>query len=204
MITYDQLLEEVRRKLEAFRQTTAKEYVPKMYRALRDETADLTPKDARHRIEKDCSVIWEKRTILEFLPDEAKDPEKQKSGRLGQKKRNSAAVTAAPLQQKREIMIDTEGKEIENSTALPSTFADDFSSPPRFDNSENQLNYESDHIQLEFSMPLRETLEDLLRLKACNQDVVWLKVVFDKRTSQVTSATTGEKSRQILDEKSQQ
>jgi hypothetical protein len=43
------------------------------------------------RITKDCIDIWKERTILEVLPDEAKDPKKQKAGRLGQKKRNSAA-----------------------------------------------------------------------------------------------------------------
>jgi hypothetical protein len=97
---YDKLLEEVRIKAEAFR-STAREYIPKMYWALRDENSNLTPEDARDRIENDCIDIWSKRTILDALPDEAKDLKKQKAGRLSQKEANSAAVSAAPLSTKK-------------------------------------------------------------------------------------------------------
>jgi predicted secreted Zn-dependent protease len=76
---YDKLLEDARAKAEAFK-STAKEYTPKMYRALRNENPTPTPEDARDRIEKDCFDIWSKRTILDALPDEAKDLEKQKAG----------------------------------------------------------------------------------------------------------------------------
>jgi hypothetical protein len=87
---YDKLLNEARAKTEAFSKLTAKEYIPKTYYALRDENTNLTPEDARDRIEKDCADIWSKRTILDALPDEAKDLEKQKAGRLSQKEANSA------------------------------------------------------------------------------------------------------------------
>jgi hypothetical protein len=70
--------------------STAREYVPKMYQALRKENHEIPPAEARDRIEKDCVGIWSKRTILD-----AKNPEKQKPGRLGQTKRNSAAFSAA-------------------------------------------------------------------------------------------------------------
>jgi hypothetical protein len=111
---YDKLLEEARAKAQAFR-STAREYVPKMYSALRNENPNLKPKDARVRIEKDCVGVWSKRTILDALPDEAKDLEKQKAGRISQKEANSAAVSAAPEKKKEEeqIMIDTQGKPIE-------------------------------------------------------------------------------------------
>jgi hypothetical protein len=92
---YDNLLEEAKQKAAAF-QSTAKEYIPRMYAALRREDPYMSPQDARERIEKDCIGIWSKRTILEVLPAEAKNPEKQKSGRLSQKKHNFAAVSAAP------------------------------------------------------------------------------------------------------------
>jgi hypothetical protein len=52
-----------------------------MYDALRTEDSNLSPEDARDRIEKDCLGIWSKRTILDALPDEAKDLKKQKAGR---------------------------------------------------------------------------------------------------------------------------
>src|SRR5215469_3427283 len=92
---YDDLLEEVRSRAAAYI-STAKIYIPKMYNALMNESKDISPEDARDRIEKDCFGIWAKRTILDALPDEAKNREKQESGRLGQKKRNFAAVSAAP------------------------------------------------------------------------------------------------------------
>jgi hypothetical protein len=105
---YDVLLTEATTKAEAWR-ATAKDYVPRMYAALRSENSNLSRLDAKDRIQKDCINIWSRRTILDALPDEAKDPEKQKSGRLGQKKRNFAALTAAQNQQpQKEIMVVAE------------------------------------------------------------------------------------------------
>jgi hypothetical protein len=116
MAQYDELLEEVQNIGNAHR-SKARQYIPKMYWALRNENPNHTPEDARDRIEKDCLDIWSKRTILDALPDEAKDLKKQKAGRLGQKEANSAAVSAAPEKKKEEeIMIDTQGKPIENAT----------------------------------------------------------------------------------------
>jgi hypothetical protein len=117
MPEYDNLLDEARRKAEAYR-STANKYIPRMFYALRREDANLTPQDARDRIEKDCiGLHWSKRTILEALPDEAKDPKKQESGRLGQKKRNSAAASAAP--NKNKIIIDTTGQTISDFPPSP-------------------------------------------------------------------------------------
>jgi hypothetical protein len=114
---YDKLLEEARTKAANFYRSTAKEYIPKMYQALRTENPNLTPEHARDRIEKDCINIWSKRTILDALPDEAKDLEKQKAGRLSQKEANSAAFSAAPKKKQEEIMIDTEGRPIEDNVS---------------------------------------------------------------------------------------
>jgi hypothetical protein len=108
---YDDLLEEAKSRAAAYI-STAKLYIPKMYNALMDENKNISPEDARDRIEKDCVGIWSKRTILDALPDEAKNREKQKSGRLGQKKRNFAAVSAAPEPGTAAIMIDTNGRPI--------------------------------------------------------------------------------------------
>ena len=113
MSEYDDLLAEATTKAEAFR-ATAKEYIPKMYAALRNENSNLSPTDARDRIQKDCLRVWSRRTILDALPDEAKNPEKQKSGRLGQKKRNSAAFSAAPRQREKlkQLMVDAKGSSL--------------------------------------------------------------------------------------------
>jgi hypothetical protein len=49
-----------------------------MYNALINENKDISPEDARDRIEKDCFGIWAKRRYypLDALPDEAKNRKK--------------------------------------------------------------------------------------------------------------------------------
>ena len=56
MSEYDDILERAREAAEQFR-STAKEFIPKMYRALRNENRNISPEDARDRIEKDCARI---------------------------------------------------------------------------------------------------------------------------------------------------
>jgi hypothetical protein len=120
---YDDILEKAREAAEQFR-STAKEFIPKMYKALRNENHNISPEDARDRIEKDCVGIWSRRTILDALPDEAKNQEKQKSGRLRQKERNSAAFSAAPSpqqeEQKKIVVAAVQGKSVEEDTPLTS------------------------------------------------------------------------------------
>lgn len=74
--TYDRLLEEARNEARKYRETACR-LIPKMYYVLRQEE-HLSKSDARDRIEKDCIEFWSKRTILNSLPDECKDPEKRK------------------------------------------------------------------------------------------------------------------------------
>ena len=118
MNNYDDLLEEAKSRAQAYR-STAKEYTPKMYDALRHENPNISPEDARDRIEKDCVGIWAKRTILDALPDEAKHREKQEAGRLRQKKHNSAAFSAASAPQQVEektkiVVAYVQGKSVED------------------------------------------------------------------------------------------
>jgi hypothetical protein len=159
MTEYDDLLDEARRKAEAYR-STAKKYIPRMFYALRRENANLTPQDARDRIEKDCVGIWLKRTVLEALPDEAKNPKKQESGRLGQKKRNSAAVTAA----KNRVLINTEGKLIVDDAHAPGLIneqAAEAKTPASFAVEDHESIPELDPIKLGKSQIIRELiLED--------------------------------------------
>lgn len=96
MSKYDKLLEEVRTKILPLKQTirtTARDYIPKMYEVLLQEDINLTPQEARERIEKDCLEFWSKRTIVYALPDEVKNTTKQLAGK--QRKKNSAAMIAA-------------------------------------------------------------------------------------------------------------
>jgi hypothetical protein len=107
MSEYDDILEKAREAGEQFK-SRAKEFIQKMYHALRSENSNISAEDARDRIEKDCFGIWSRRTILDALPDEAKNPEKQKAGRLSQKKYIPAALVAAPLKRK-VIFTSTQG-----------------------------------------------------------------------------------------------
>ena len=120
---YDDLLEEVRSRAVAYI-STAKIYIPKMYNSLMNESKDISPEDARDRIEKDCFGIWSKRTILDALPDEAKNRKKQESGRLGQKKRNFAAVSAAPEAGAAKIILDTNGRTIDERSTIKKSLED--------------------------------------------------------------------------------
>lgn len=59
----------------------AKDYIPKMYTVLKD--AKFSPAEARDKILGDCGNIWKMRTILAFMPEEAKDTKKAEAGRRG-------------------------------------------------------------------------------------------------------------------------
>ena len=93
---YDDLLEEARAKANAFR-VSAKQYVRNMYLALPNENPNIISEDARERIEKDLVSIWEKRTIVDALPDEAKDPIKQKSARADAALNSDSNPKSTPL-----------------------------------------------------------------------------------------------------------
>jgi hypothetical protein len=201
---YDKLVEEVRTKAEAFRSLTAKEYIPKMYWALCNENPNLKPEDARDRIEKDCINIWSNRTILDALPDEAKDLKKQKAGRLSQKEAKSAAVSAASLSTKKkkqeEIIIDTEGNPIENSVSSPPPSAPlttttlspivDVSSSG---NNRSQIqNNDDDLWHLEYSFPLEYVSDIIFPFvfgKNNREYSICFEGVFDRRTRKVVSGT---------------
>jgi hypothetical protein len=201
---YDKLLEDARAKAEAFK-STAKEYIPKMYSALRNENPNHTPEDARDRIERDCVGIWSKRTILAALPDEAKNLEKQKAGRLSQKEANSAAVSAAPEKKKEEeIMIDTQGKPIGNATTQPLTTTETSvaHSFQTSDNNEDQLQNNDNLLHFEFFIPSKDVVmyifipPDEGGYKE-DKDRFWVNGILDKGTGKVISAAIGRISPQL-------
>ena len=68
MSTYEELLEESRFKIQSFLDSTANEYVPKMFWALHDEDPELVPEDVKDRIEKDCLGIWSKPNVESAAP----------------------------------------------------------------------------------------------------------------------------------------
>jgi hypothetical protein len=189
---YDDILEKAREAAEQFR-SKAKEFIPKMYKALRNENANISPEDARDRIEKDCIGIWSKRTILDALPDEAKNQEKQKAGRLRQKEHNSAAFSAAPSspqqeEKKKIVVAAVQGKSVAEDIPLTSDVSASNSSRSVVDTAnanstqtglENQINVSelkecsscqelkaensSNILDFEFPLPLESVRQYIIR-----------------------------------------
>jgi hypothetical protein len=190
MAQYAELLEEVQNIGNAHR-SKARRYIPKMYWALRNENPNHTPEDARDRIEKDCLDIWSKRTILDALPDEAKDLKKQKAGRLGQKEANSAAVSAAPEKKKEEeIIIDTQGKPIENATTTqPLTTT----KTTVADSVQTCSNNVDNFLQFELSLSPKDVWGYMFREYLANnkEDPFWINGILNKGTGKVISASIG-------------
>lgn len=197
MTEYDELLKEARKKVEDFHRSTAIAYIPRMYYALRKEK--ISPEDAREKIEKDCVGIWSDRTILNVLPDEAKDPKRQKAGRLRQKEPNCAAFSAAqsPTQKKKQIIIDTKGKPIQDDiTPLPSRpnaalLADDDHSKSNSNDSKLQ---NDDLAHFEFSLPSSEVFYSLFLNDPDKEGKgvpVWFNGTLDKRSGKVIFASIG-------------
>ena len=193
MSTYDQLLKEARAKAQAFI-LTAKEYIPKMYIALRNEEHDISAEDARDQIEKDCLDIWSRRTILDALPDEVKNKEKQKAGRLRQRKTNSAASLCTPIRKKEEIIIDNEGNAVGSGTPpLPlSTSIDDRFTPS--ENNNNQFQDKGDLSPFTIFVPYNDIWQYIMHLVAEDrrEDKICFKGVLQKSTYKVISITIQE------------
>jgi hypothetical protein len=177
MSKYDDLLKEAKAKAEAFT-LTAKEYIPD---------------DARDRIQKDCVGIWSRRTVLEALPSEAKDPKKQKAGRLSRMEHISAAFSAAQrmLIAKKEIQINTSGKCIapdanQSNNGLDSNISQ-----------RSQYNEELEHyhnILLEFSLPrgdiMGRLIDDLAEVE--DKDTpLWFSGEIDRHSGNVINARIG-------------
>jgi hypothetical protein len=79
---YDDLLQKVREAEEQYR-FRVKELIPAMYKALREENSNISAADARDRIQIDCTgMCIGKSTIIDSLPEEAKDQEKPKSSNI--------------------------------------------------------------------------------------------------------------------------
>jgi hypothetical protein len=188
--SYEELIAEVRTKVEDFLASTANEYIPKMYQALRNENRDMSAQDAGKRIQKDCARIWARRTIRHALPAEAKDPKKQKAGYLRQKKAKCAAFSAAQLSYARDmqVIISNSGRTIEDHRPTMDASLIDIT---REDKSTPQDN---DLLQLEFSLLSKDVMRSILLReveKATKEDMIWFNGILDKHTGELISANMG-------------
>jgi hypothetical protein len=183
-VKYDDLLNEAKANASALA-LTAKEYIPKMYSALSEEDPNISPYDAKDRIQKDCVGIWSRRTVLDALPSEAEDPKKQKAGRLSRMEHRSAAFSAAQRMHiaKKEIQINTSGKCIATDA--------------------NQSNEQLEHyhnIPFEFSLPRGDIMGRLIDDLAEWEDrdtPLWFSGEIDRHTGKVINAAIEEPQQHI-------
>jgi hypothetical protein len=200
MSEYTNLLQESRSKVREFQKpimATAKEYIPKMFKAIRNENPKITTRQARQRIEKDCKDLWSTRTILDALPDEAKNLEKQKAGKQRNKIKtlNSAAMTAAPKVEEK-IVMDTFGNIASENEPLQSETVSYFNSIDR--KSQENLEENSDKnveklLDFEFCLKfidLRQYMTFLSNTNGENGDV-WFNGKINKNSGQVVEANIG-------------
>jgi len=186
MSKYDDLLNEAKVNAEAFA-LTAREYVPKMYHALREEDPNMSPDDARDRIQKDCVGIWSRRTVLDALPSEAKDPKKQKAGRLSRMEHRSAAFSAAQRMHiaKKEIQINTSGKCIAtDANQINNGLDSNFSQRTHYN--EELGHYHN--IPFEFSLPRGDIMGRLIEDLAESLNLENLKLTKPKQIPETQSS----------------
>ena len=202
MSEYNDLLQELRLKIINLQKpiiATAKEYIPKMYKAILNENPNLTPIKAREKIEKDCrEELWSKRTILAALPDEAKNLEKQKAGRLRHKNKtpNSAAMIAAPKLDE-QMIIESIGKTVSDNESLHVKSSNNFKSA----NSNNKENLEksSDNglngplLGFEFCLKFKEIQQRMALLfnRIGENGDIWFHGKINKNSGKVVEANFG-------------
>jgi hypothetical protein len=83
--------------VELARQTAtehAKEWIPKLCEALKRENPEMPKGDIRETVTNDCRDFWSRATISKFIPDEYKDPQKQKAGKKGREKQLEKPIPA--------------------------------------------------------------------------------------------------------------
>ena len=204
MSKYDNLLQQAKDKVEGLRtaiRSTAREIIPKMYHALKEENPRITPEDARDRIKRDCRCIWSNRTILEALPSEAKNPEKQKAGRLRQKGLNSAAFSAAGSGHNATQKIrkggpgDFQIKECEGCLELlfeNKDLKEALTKATVLTRAEEIVQHSSDGKESIFRFEFHIPIEDIKRhVATLNTDDCWFNVTTDTKIGKVIAATVG-------------
>ena len=201
MSEYNTLLNEVKSKnasIQASILTTAREYIPKLYHTCFKENPNFTPMQVRKKIEEDCKDLWSKRTILNVLPDEAKNLEKQKSGRQKNKNKipTSAAMIAAPKLDE-QIVIDTFGNMIPDNEHSRLESSNNFSSVGSKHKKNLEENYDNSFneqlLDFEFCFKFKDIqrhMAPLFNIIGNNGDI-WFHGKINKNSGKVVDANFG-------------
>ena len=86
----------------------AERLIPKLCEQLHKENPELSKEDVRETVTNDCKDFWLRATIIKFMPDEYKDPQKQEAGRKRQEKRLEEPIPARPVPAENSSVSSTE------------------------------------------------------------------------------------------------
>ena len=204
-MSYDDFL----RQLKEDHKTTAQMAIKQLYLFLKEEDPNLSNDDMYDRILKDCLVIWARATVIENMPDELKDSERQEAGRRGAEAKKKLLRVTNDGNVARDAPANSnlvDQKQIESQTLEQgSTKRDNTSSTivdkevddypiSKMDNPASSSSQNEGLIPFEFPLRVQDVLGYLFpgsRKKYHNEDRVWFSGVLDKSTDEVISATIG-------------
>src|SRR6476469_5042102 len=205
MSRYDDFL----KQLKEDHKTTAQMAIKQLYLLLKEEDPNLSNDDMYDRILKDCLVIWARATVIENMPDELKDSERQEAGRRGAEAKKKLLRVTNDGNVARDAPANSnlfEQKQIESRTLEQGSTKTDNTSfiivDKEVDDYEiSTVNYpvsSSSHneglIPFEFSLRVQDVLGYLMPIipkKWHEEDQLWFSGVLDKSTGEVISAAIG-------------
>jgi hypothetical protein len=209
MSKYDNFL----KQLKEDHKTKAQLAIKQLYLLLKEEDPDLSNDDIYDRILKDCLVIWARATVIENMPDELKDSERQEAGRRGAEAKKKLLRVTNDGNVARDVPANSnlvEQKQIESQTLeqgsternnTPCTMvdkeADDSYPISTVDNPASSSSHNEGRSPFEFSLRVQDVLGYLFpgsRKKYHNEDRVWFSGVLDKSTDEVISAAIGRRT----------
>ncbi|MGB7639235.1 MAG: hypothetical protein WBL88_16860 [Nitrososphaeraceae archaeon] len=204
MSRYDDFL----KQLKEDHKTTAQMAIKQLYLLLKEDDPNLSNDDMYDRILKDCLVIWARATVIENMPDELKDSERQEAGRRGAEAKKKLLRVTNDGNVARDAPANSnlfEQKQIESQTLEQgSTKRDNTSSTivdkevddypiSKMDNPASSSQNEG-LIPFEFPIRVQDVLGYFIPIipkKEHTEDQIWFSGILDKSTGQVISATVG-------------
>jgi len=205
MSRYDDFL----KQLKEAHKTTAQMAIKQLYLLLKEDDPNLSNDDMYDRILKDCLVIWARATIIENMPDELKDSERQEAGRRGAEAKKKLLRVTNDGNVARDAPANSnlfEQKQIESQTLEQgSTKRDNTSSTivdkevddypiSKMDNPASSSSHNKGLLHFEFSLRVQDVLGYLMPIipkKGHEEDQMWFSGVLDKSTGKVISAAIG-------------
>lgn len=207
MSRYDDFL----KQLKEDHKTTAQMAIKQLYLLLKEDDPNLSNDDMYDRILKDCLVIWARATVIENMPDELKDSERQEAGRRGAEAKKKLLRVTNDGNVARDAPANSnlfEQKQIESQTLEQgSTKRDNTSSTivdkevddypiSKMDNPASSSQNEG-LIPFEFPIRVQDVLGYFIPIipkKEHTEDQIWFSGVLDKSTGEVISAAIGRRT----------